>query len=124
MNVSLEGEYIALIALPQLLRKRFGRSPDKRTIKRWRKEGLCGGKVKLQCVRHGLHWYTKEAWLNEFFKQQEAYRSESEAYAAQLQANFRRIHQRQNSRRANREHEAAMERLSKIYPDLDLAKDK
>lgn len=121
MNVSLDGEYIALIALPQLLRKRYGRSPDKRTIKRWRKEGLCGGEVVLQTVRHGLHWYTKEAWLDEFFKKQDEYRKADAAYAAHLQTQFRKTTQRQKSRRANREHALAMERLNKIYPNLATA---
>jgi hypothetical protein len=118
MNVHTDGELIPLIALPKLLREKLGRSPDKRTIKRWRKEGLCGGKVVLETTRRGLHWYTTKEWLDEFFKKQEDYRKQSEAYVAQLQANFRRTSQRRSSRQANREHEEAMERLKKIYPNL------
>lgn len=118
MNVHTDGELIPLIALPKLLREKLGRSPDKRTIKRWRKEGLCGGKVVLECTRRGLHWYTTREWLDQFFKSQEEYRKENEAYATHLQTQFRRTTQRRTSRRANRDHEQAMERLSKIYPNL------
>lgn len=118
MNVHTDGELIPLIALPKLLREKLGRSPDKRTIKRWRKEGLCGGKVILETTRRGLHWYTTREWLDEFFKRQEEYRKSDAAYAAHLQTQFRKTNHRQKSRRANREHTQAVERLSKIFPNL------
>lgn len=118
MNVHIDGELIPLIALPKLLREKLGRSPDKRTIKRWRKEGLCGGKVVLECTRRGSHWYTTREWLDEFFAKQEEYRKQNDAYATHLQSQFRRTTQRKKSRQANRQHLASVEFLKQHYPKL------
>lgn len=117
MNVSIDGEYIPLIALPKLLREKLGRSPNIRTIKRWRKEGVCGGTVILETTRRGHHLYTTRQWVDEFFRKQEAHHKANEALVYTHKLNFKRAMQRKKSRRANRAHQAALAELEKIYGD-------
>jgi len=115
MNVTTDGEYIPLIALPKLLREKWGRSPDIRTIKRWRKEGVCGGTVVLETVRIGHHLYTKKQWVEEFFKKQADFRNTDKVVAANMQSHFQRTAKRPESKGISHQQQSTVDRLTKLF---------
>lgn len=123
MTVYTDGEFLPITAVPTILRQKYGRSPDVRTIKRWRKEGVCKGTVILRTTRIGCHVYTTHDWLNEFFAQQEVYyralEEQKKATAAKAKSNFRGTMKIAQTSGTSAQHRASTDRLSKIFGSDD-----